>query len=110
MKTDDDLLVFDEDEAVKFILNFIPAELKNKISEDDVDYVLDIIYEFYEENGYIDEDSADETNIDEEDMCSYILKCIKKDKVVNLSEEELQIILDGEFEYGKSIGIYTEVE
>jgi len=110
MKTNDDLLVFDEDEAVKYILNFIPAEFKNKISEDDIDYVLDIMYEFYEKNGYIDENSTEEADIDEEDMSEFILECIKKDEVTNISEEELQIILEGEFEYGKSIGVYKEIE
>ena len=109
MRPEDDL-IFDEDEAVKYILNFIPAEFKTKISEDDIDYVLDIMYEFYEKNGYMDEDDAEEANIDEEDMFKYILKCINKDKVVTLSEEELQIILDGEFEYGKSIGVYKDAE
>ena len=28
--------------------------------------------------------------------------------MVDLSDEALQAILDGEFEYGKEIGIYTE--
>jgi hypothetical protein len=36
------------------------------------------------------------------------MKAIKKDKVITLSEEEVQILLNGEFEYGKSIGIYNE--
>lgn len=108
MKNNDDILVFDEDEAVKYIYNFIPAELKTRISTDDIDYVLDIMYEFYEENGFIDEDSTEEASIDEEDMFAYILKNIQKDKVVKLSENDLQLILEGEFEYGKSIGVYKE--
>jgi hypothetical protein len=108
MKQEDDLPIFDEDDAVKFIQKFIPAEYKNKISEDDIDYVLDVMYEYYEKNDLIEEDSTEEAQIDEEDMFVFIMKCIKKDKVVTLSEDELQIILDGEFEYGKSIGIYSE--
>lgn len=110
MSTQDDLLVFDEDEAVKFIMNFIPKHLKSKITEDDVDYVLDIMYDYYEKEGFIDEDSAEEANIDEEGMFIYIMKCIKKESACDLSEEEVQLILEGEFEYGKSIGVYKEVE
>ena len=41
-------------------------------------------------------------------MFQYINKIINKEKIVNITEEELQAILDGEFEYGKEIGIYTE--
>lgn len=108
MKTEkDDLLEYDDDEAVKFILKLIPKELKSKINDDAINYVLDVVYDFYDENGLIDEDSTEEASIDEEEMLKYVLKAVKKDKM-ELSEEEVQLILDGEYEYGKSIGIYTE--
>jgi hypothetical protein len=103
---DDDLLVYDEDDAVKFILNFIPAEAKAQINDEKIEYVLDVVYEFYDENGLIDEDSTEEASIDEEEMFKFILKCSKKDKM-KLSEDEVRLILDGEYEYGKSLGIYT---
>ena len=108
MKTEEeDLLVYDEDEAVKYILNFIPAESKDRIDNDKIEYVLDVVYDFYEENGLIDEDSTEEASIDEEEMFKYILKSSKKDKM-KLSEDDIQLILDGEYEYGKSLGIYRE--
>jgi len=106
-KEEDDLLVYDEDEAVKFILNFIPSESKDRIDNDKIEYVLDVVYDFYDENGLIDEDSTEEASIDEEEMFKYILKCSKKDKI-KLSEEDIQLVLDGEYEYGKSLGIYRE--
>jgi len=110
MKTlEDDLLVYDEDEAVKFILEYIPAEAKTRIDDDKVQYVLDVVYDFYDENGLIDEDSTEEASIDEEEMFKFILKCSKKDKM-ELKEDDIQLILDGEFEYGKSLGIYREDE
>jgi len=104
---DDDLLVYDEDDAVKFILNSLPAESKDKIDDTKIEYVLDVVYEFYDENGLIDEDSAEEASIDEEEMFNYIKKCSKKDKM-GLTDEDIELILEGEFQYGKSIGIYNE--
>lgn len=109
-KQNDDLLVFDEDEAVKFIYNFIPKEIREHVSEDDIDYVLDVMYDYYEKNNLIDEDSEEETNIEEEDMFNFIMECIQKDKAVKLSDEDVQAILDGEFEYGRRLGIYTEIK
>ena len=103
---EDDLLVYDEDDAVKFILSFIPAEAKERINDEKIEYVLDVVYEFYDENGLIDEDSTEEASIDEEEMFKFILKCSKKDKM-QLSEDDIRVILDGEYEYGKSLGIYT---
>jgi len=108
MKTEnDDLLEYDEDKAVEYILQHLPDELKDTVDEDKIDYVLDVIYDYYDEKGLIDEDSTEEASIDEEDMFKYIRKCAKKDKI-ELSEAEIQVILDGEFEYGRSIGIYNE--
>jgi hypothetical protein len=106
---EDDLLEYDEDDAVAFILDFIPAEAKERISDDKIEYVLDVVYEYYDEKGLIDEDSTEEASIDEEDMFKYILKCSKKDKM-DIQEEDVQLILDGEFEYGKSLGIYRDEE
>lgn len=106
-KEEDDLLVYDEDEAVAFILKFLPTDVRKRIGEDEVDYVLDVIYDFYDEKGYIEEDSAEEANIDEEEMFDYILKAAKKDKM-DISEDEIQLILHGEYEYGKSIGVYND--
>lgn len=110
MKTqDDDLLVYDEEDAVAFILNFLPADAKASIDETKIEYVLDVVYEYYEENGLIEEDSTEEASIDEDEMFEYIQKCAKKDKI-ELTEDDIDLILEGEFEYGKSIGIYREDE
>ena len=49
-----------------------------------------------------------EATIAEDEMFDFIWKLMKKENQVNLTEEELQQVLDGEFEYGKKIGIYTE--
>lgn len=108
MKTTNDDLFFDDDEAVKFIIKNLPAQFKTSITAESITYVLDVMYDFYDENGFVDEDSVEEANINEEDMFNYISQIIKEEKIVKLSDEELQAILDGEFEYGKSIDIYKE--
>ncbi len=105
MKTEDDLLFYDDVEAVKFIFQNLPADLKETITEEKIEYVLDVIYEFYDEQGLIEEDTAEEAFIDEEDMFVYLKKCTKED-AMNISEEEISHILEGEYEYGKSIGVY----
>lgn len=107
MKTEeDDLLVYDEDEAVKFILNHLPAAQKDSVQDETVEYVLDVIYDFYDEKGLIEEDTAEEASIDEEEMFKYLKKSVKKDKM-DISDEEILMILEAEYEYGKSIGIYN---
>lgn len=108
MKTEeDDLLIYDDDDAVKYIINLVPEEMKESITDDNVNYVLDVLYDYYDEKGLIGDDTADEASIDEEEMLKYVIKAAKKDGI-SLTEDEIQFILDGEYEYGKSLGIYTD--
>ena len=109
MKKEEDLLIYDEDEAVAFILESLPEEMKKRITQDEVDYILDVMVDYYDSKGYIDEDSTEEASIDEEEMYEFISKAVKKDKM-DISEEEIDLILQGEYEYGVSIGVYTSEE
>ena len=108
-KQEDDLLVYDEDDAVKFILNSLASATDGSFDDTKIEYVLDVIYDFYDENGFIEEDSTEEASIDEEAMYNYIKKAAKSDKM-ELTDDEIKLILEAEFEYGKSLGIYNEEE
>lgn len=107
MNTKEDDLVYDEDEAVEFIYSWLSEQDRKTISKDDIDYVLDVIYDYYESEGLIDEDSTEEASIDEEKMYKFVQNAAKKDKI-NLSNDAIQLILEGEYEYGVSTGIYEE--
>lgn len=110
-ETEENLLEYSEDEAVNFIFNRLPEEAKKRIDKDTINYVLDVVYDFYDEKGLLDEEDEEVTEgfIDEEELFEYILKAAKKDKI-NLTGEDIELILDAEFEYGKSIGIYKGEE
>ena len=110
MSEEKDFIEVDDTECIKFILNYLPAELKEKVTDDDVQYVLDLICEYYSVNDLIEEDTVEEATIAEEDMFNFIWAAIRKEQIVEMDEYTLEAILDGEFEYGKTIGIYTEEE
>ncbi|MDR0830155.1 MAG: hypothetical protein LBN95_08605 [Prevotellaceae bacterium] len=102
----EDLLEFDDSDAIEFIKKSLSDGGNAAIDEDDIQYVLDLIIDYYEENNLIEEDEAQEAEIAEDDMFEYISAKMKQEKVVDLTDEQLQLILDGEFAYGVSIGIY----
>lgn len=108
MAKEKEAIEFDDSEAIDFILNSLTAEARTKISDDDVQYLLDLVCEYYDSNNLIEDDAVGEATIAEDEMFDFIWKLMKKENQVNLTEEELQQVLDGEFEYGKKIGIYTE--
>ena len=108
-QNEDDWLEYDDDAAVDYILDFLPDDAKERVDEETVNYVLDVIYDYYDSKGYIEEDSAEEASIDEEEMFNFICDAARKDGVA-LSEDDLQLILEGEYEYGVSIGVYEDNE
>ena len=108
MSEEKDFIEVDDTECIKFILNYLPEDLKGKVSDDDIQYVLDLICEYYAENDLIEEDVVEEATIAEEDMFNFILAAIRKEQVIEMDENTLAVILDGEFEYVKTICIYTE--
>ncbi|MDR0370809.1 MAG: hypothetical protein LBH80_02995 [Prevotellaceae bacterium] len=102
-----DLLIYEDDEAVKYILENVPDAYKGKITCEKVEYVLELVYQYYEKEGLIQEDAAEEADIDEADMFEFICEAADTDKI-EIPDDEVDVILNGEFEYGKSIGVYEE--
>ena len=106
MSTNNDELLYDEDDSVKFIQNYLPQELKGKFSNDDINYIVDLIYDFYEPNGMLDDDGDDEIEIDEEEVVNYVIKNAQKDGVGKFEPEEITFIVQGELEYCDSINMF----
>lgn len=103
-----DLIQYDEEDAVKFIQNYLPQDIKGKYTNDEITYIIDIVYEFYEEKGFMDDDTDEDSvvNIDEDEIVAYVLKNTKKDKINNFSSEDISFIIQGELAYCDSIGIF----
>lgn len=107
MSDEKDLIQYDEDDAVKFIQNYLPQEMKGKYTNDEINYVIDIVYEYYDEKGFMS-DGVDEelVDIDEEEIVGYVLKNTKKEKINNFSSEDVAFIIQGELAYCDSLGIF----
>lgn len=106
MSTNNDELFYDEDDSVKFIQNYLPQELKGKFSNDDINYIVDLIYDFYESNGMLDDNDDEEIEIDEDEVVNYVIKNAQKDGVGKFEPEEITFIVQGELEYCDSINMF----
>lgn len=108
MSTGTDSIEYDEDDAVKYIQNYLPQELKGKFSNDEINYIIDVIYDFYEDKGLMNMDAQDDqiVDIDEDEMIEFVMKNTKKDKIKNFSSEEITFIIQGELAYCESLNIF----
>ena len=108
MSQQDDLFDYDEGDSVKFIRNYLPQELKEKFSDDDINYIIDLIYEYYEEKGFMDDEADDEVNIDEDELIDYVIKNATRNGFTNSEQDEIQFVVQGELGYCDSLGMFEE--
>lgn len=95
---------YDEQDAVNFILSKVGIE----IDEDEILNVIDIIWDYYEDNGLleIDANPADELVDESINLIAHAIKLLKKDKSSTLSKDEVLKIVLAELEYEKTLDIY----
>lgn len=107
MSTEDELFMdIAEDDArtIEFIKNYLPQELKEKFTDEDLYYLLDLIVDYYCTSGCLDCEPDEEgyININQEEIVKYVMAEAEKDNMAKFTEEELLFVVQGEMEYGNS--------
>lgn len=99
---DDELMKAAEEDAreVAFIQNYLPQELKDKFTEDDIYYFIDVILEYFsnakpDAEGYID--------VDLDQVTDFVLKQAKKDKMGNFSKDDVFFVVQAELDYNEQL-------
>lgn len=105
MSQEEDLLSYDDDEAIKFIRNYLPQEVNAKLADDDITYIIDLIYEFYENKGFMDDNEDENVEISEDELLDFVAANAKK-AGFKLNEEDIESIVQGELNYCESLGMF----
>ena len=107
MGLEDDFLLSDADDekTIEFIKNYLPQELKEKFSDDELYYFLDLIDEYYAESGILDAkpDAEGYVEIDLDKIVEYIVTEAKKDEMGEFDPEEILFVVQGEMDYTDSL-------
>ncbi len=102
---EDELLQDAEDDrqTVEYIKNYLPQELKDRFSDDELYYFLDTIVEYYTESGVLDAqpDADGYIDIDIEAVAQHLARQAKKDKMGEYDPEDLRWIVEGEMDYAE---------
>ena len=99
-----DPLEYDDEAAIAYIRNQISQELKARLSDDDLYFLLDAIYDYYDEKGYLKDDD-DVVEVDLDDLTAYVFKAAKKEKM-DIAQEEVGFVVDAEISYCDSLGVF----
>ena len=96
---------YDEELAVKFIRNFVGKEVSDQYSDDEILYVIDVIWDYYERKGFtsVNKKATDDNLLDEDDLVAYVRKEIARDKELIMDPQDVDKIVKGELEYEESL-------
>ncbi len=107
MSEENKVLEYDEDDSLRFIQNHLPEELQGEFSDDEINYIVDLIYEFYEEKGFLDENNDDtEIEIDEDELLEFVNKNARRDAIRDYTEEQIEAIVAGELAYCDTLNLF----
>jgi len=106
MSKEKTIIEYDEDESVKFIRKSLPEEMQNEFSDDEINYIVDLVYDFYEEKGFLDEDDDKDIEIDEDELLDYVIKNARKDKIRDFTDEQVEAIVAGELAYCDTLNLF----
>ncbi len=93
----------DDRQTVEYIKNYLPQELKDRFSDDELYYFIDVIGEYYVDLLDKHSGSEEDIDIDVEEVAKYVARQAKKDKMGEFDPEDLRWVVDGELEYGESL-------
>lgn len=108
MNGGDDFLQEAEDDrrTIEFIKNYLPQDLKSKFSEEDLYYIFDLIVEYYTTSGCLDAEPDEEgyIDIDQDKIVDFVVKKAEKEGMGPYEPEDVFFVVQGEMEYGNSLG------
>ena len=107
MGMEDDFFFYAEDDvkAVEFIKNYLPQDLKDKFTDEDLYYILDLIAEYYTSSECLDAEPDEEgyIDIDLDEIVKYIVKEAKKDDMGPYEADDVFFVVQGEMEYADTL-------
>ena len=86
----------------------LPADLSESYNDDELLNLIDIIWDYYEQNGLLDIDFADDDPDDDpealiRDITDYAVRMIRKDKKATLATENIEPLIRAEIDYEDSL-------
>lgn len=91
---------YDEDEAIAMMRKALGADAP---SEEDIYQVLDLIFDYYDENGELDIDADADEDTDIDEMVSYIARYLKGKSSTVLSPAQIKALVLAEIAYEDSL-------
>lgn len=105
MSIDNEILLEAEDNAreVDFIRRQLPQELKQKFTDEDLYYILDLIVDYYASSGVFDQepDADGCVDLDLDLVADHVVRQARKEQSANYSHDDILLIVQAELDYSE---------
>lgn len=111
MQTEDNDLegLYDQDEAVRYIKENLPANFVNEITDEEINFVLDMEDAYFESKGYFDENAPETVELDDDEEYNFICdRAEKNPQFSRLSSNAINVILDKNYDFCVEKGIFDD--
>jgi hypothetical protein len=101
MSSFEDELRMDEEEnrrEIAFIRERLPIDVKETFSDDDLYYFLDAIVDYYYDSGIL-ESTADEVEIDLQQVAEAVAEQARRDKVGKFSPDDVFYVVEADMDF-----------
>lgn len=97
--------VFDEDKALAFIREAVGKKVSDKYSDDEILFIIDTIWDYYENKGFLslDMDETEEEILDADDLIEYVKKEVAADEELMMDPADISQIVKAELQYEQSL-------
>lgn len=98
-------LDFNEDKAIEMMRAAVPADRAEIYSDDELLNVIDMIWDYYEENGMLEIDLEDEVEDEDlhSDLVDYVKRMLRKDRQAKVLPEDVEALVAAELAYEESL-------
>ena len=104
---DDEIFLNAEEDAqeVEFIKNNLPQELKEKFSDEELYYFIDVITEYYLDSGVFNAqpDKDGYIDLDLDAVVNHVVKKAKKEKMGEFKPEDILFVVQADLDFAESL-------
>lgn len=95
---------YDEDEAVRYMREHVPAEVQQRYSDDDLLYFIDTLWDCYDKLGMTEiEESGEDDGAEQKKVYDLMCRLLLKDKYCEFAAEDIELLLQAEYAYEESL-------
>lgn len=104
---EDNNYVFDEEKAIAFIRSAVGQKISEKYSDDELLFVIDTIWDYYENNGFLslDMEETEEEILDPDALVEYVKKEVAAEEELVMDPSDIAAVVKAELEYEESLEI-----